>query len=72
MIDEPTSPITEPDPWPDDLDDDPPERPWLRRLVKVIYIILVLMVIAGLIIMFFPWERVHIPFDPPFRFPERI
>lgn len=69
MIEHPPS---GPEWFPNDADDDVPERLWLRRLMKIIYIIVVLMVIAGLITMFFPWERVDIPFDPPFRFPERI
>lgn len=64
---------SEPDPHEFDIDpgDDTPDRPWVRRLAKAIYIVIVLLVIAGLLMMFFPWERVDIPFDPPFRFPER-
>jgi|GEM_PF-3057292 len=54
-----------------DPDEEPLDRPWLRRLTKAIYILIVLLVIAGLITMFFPWDSVDIPFDPPFRFPER-
>jgi hypothetical protein len=71
MIEQPP-PAPEPELIPDSFEDDYPERPWLRRLMKTVYIIVVLLVIAGLIMMFFPWDRVGLPFDPPFRFPERV
>jgi hypothetical protein len=72
MIEPPPS-APDPELFPDDVwpEDDPPERPGLRRLLKAIYILVVVLVIAGLIIMFFPWDRVDLPFDPPFRSPGR-
>ena len=76
---EPSSPPPEPEllpnaPWEDMGDDpgDPPDRPVLRRIFKAVYILVVVLVIVGLIMMFFPWDLVDVPFDPPFRFPERI
>lgn len=65
-IDPPIFPAT-----PED-EEDIPDRPWLRRTALVIYIGLVICVIIGLIALSFPWENYDLPFDPPFRFRERI
>ncbi len=53
-------------------EDEIPDRPWLRRTALLFYIGLVICVVIGLIALSFPWENYDLPFDPPFRFRQRI
>lgn len=45
-----------------DNDDEPPPNPLLRRAFRIAYIVIVILVIAGLILMLFPWRSQSVPF----------
>lgn len=68
--DQPRSDITPPQGafLPDD-EDEPSHHPALRRAFRIAYIVIVILVIAGLILMVFPWRPrpVPFPFDLPWQ-----